>query len=190
MKKLSCETEKSFEYLKNYLSSCGYAAVAYSGGVDSTLLLYAASIVPGLKVTAYTVNNVMISADETAEASDTAKRFGIKHEIIDIDILSFQQVMENSPERCYHCKRILLERIISTASNHGACAVLEGSHCGDMGDYRPGMRAISELGVVSPLIDAGFDKTKIYELSAYLDLPTSGRNPIRALPQGFPTGHR
>ncbi|HNX23491.1 MAG TPA: ATP-dependent sacrificial sulfur transferase LarE [Spirochaetota bacterium] len=188
MKTLSLETEKAFNKLKGYLSDLESAAVAYSGGVDSTLLLYTASIIPGLKLRAYTVKNVMIPEDEIDAAVKTGKQFGVAHQLIDVDILSFDNVASNTPERCYYCKTVILEKIINAASDHGIASILEGTHSGDINDYRPGLKAIHELGVISPLRDAGFDKNKIYELSAFLNLPTSGKESYPCLATRIPYG--
>jgi len=188
VKTISSETEKVFNNLRNYLSTLESAAVAWSGGVDSTLLLYIASTTPGLKLIAYTIKNVMITEEEISSAVAIGKQFKINHQIIDIDILSFKKVTENSHERCYHCKTIILNQIISAASDHDIKTVLEGSHSGDDNDYRPGLKAISELGVISPLKKAGFDKNKIYELSDYFDLPTAQKETYPCLATRIPYG--
>lgn len=188
MKKISDETEKAFNSLKDYLSSLESAAVAYSGGVDSTLLLYTASIILGLKLKAYTVKNAMIPEEEVAAAVNTAEQFGIDHQLIDIDILSFEKITSNTPERCYYCKTVILKEIIKSAAAHGISVILEGTHSGDMNDYRPGLKAIKELGVISPLRNAGFDKKRIYELSAYLNLHTSGKESYPCLATRIPYG--
>jgi len=186
--KLSSETEKRFLNLKNYLSTLKSAAIAYSGGVDSTLLLYTAALNPDLNLVAYTVKNSMVTDDEIRSAVSVTSSTGIEHKILDIDILYHKEVIENSPERCYHCKKIIMNKIISDASLNGIYTILEGSHSGDMNDYRPGLRAINELGVISPLKNAGFDKKSIYELSAYLKLPTSEKESYPCLATRIPYG--
>ncbi len=188
MKTISSETEKAYSNLQNYLSTLESAAVAFSGGVDSTLLLYIASTIPGLKLTAYTIKNVLITEEELSAAISIAKKYGIDHHIINIDILSFNRITENSPERCYHCKTVILNKIISAAAENGITKILEGSHSGDLKDYRPGLRAIQELGVISPLKESGFDKNKIYELSAYMNLPTSEKESYPCLATRIPYG--
>lgn len=190
VKSISSETDKSYTDLKKYLSSLDSAAIAYSGGVDSTLLLYAASQVPGLKLKVYTVKNAMIPEDEVNDAINTAIQFGVDHNLIGIDILSFNSVASNTPERCYHCKTLILKEIMKAASIHGITVILEGTHAGDADDYRPGLKAIHELGVISPLRESGFDKNKIYELSDYLKLPTSGKESYPCLATRIPYGTR
>lgn len=188
MKSLTYETEKTFRYLKQYLSTLGSAAIAYSGGVDSTLLLYTASIIPGLKLTAYTVKNDLISENETDSAIAIGKKFTTDHRIIDVDILSQKKITGNSAERCYYCKKFIFEKIIDAAFSDDINTVLEGTHSGDINDFRPGLKAIDELGVISPLKDAGFDKNKIYELSAFLELPTSQKESYPCLATRIPYG--
>ena len=190
MKTLSSKTEKIYANLTSFLSTLDSAAVSYSGGVDSTLLIYAASKIPDLKIAAYTVKNQMFTDNEIASASASARKFNIRHKVIDIDILSFEEVAANSSIRCYHCKKIILTKIIDAAAKDGITTVLEGSHSGDINDYRPGLKAITELGVLSPLKNAGFDKNNIYELSAYLDLPTSGKESYPCLATRIPYGTR
>jgi uncharacterized protein len=185
---LSSETETKFADLKRYLSTLKSAAIAYSGGVDSTLLLYAAAQRSNLKLIAYTVKTELITEDEIKDAVSLITAAEIEHHIINTDILSHKEVMENPPERCYHCKKIILTRIITAASLNGITTILEGSHTGDLKDYRPGLRAIEELGVISPLKNSGFDKNNIYELSSYLKLPTSEKESYPCLATRIPYG--
>ncbi|PKL18832.1 MAG: TIGR00268 family protein [Spirochaetae bacterium HGW-Spirochaetae-5] len=130
----------------------------------------------------------MITDEEINSAELTAASLNIKHRILDLDILSYSNVRENSTERCYHCKTVILKEIIKTAAEEGITTILEGSHSGDMNDYRPGMKAIDELGVISPLKSAGFDKKNIYELSAFLKLPTSEKESYPCLATRIPYG--
>jgi len=186
MKKLSPETEKCYHNLKDYLASFESAVVSYSGGVDSTLLLYIASIIPNLRLIAYTVNSEIMTDDEIDFAKSIGKKFNVNHYILDENILASNEVSENSSRRCYYCKKIILGRIKLAASEHNIKTVFEGSHFGDTMDYRPGLKAIEELKVLSPLKETGFDKAKIYELSAYLELPTSGRESYPCLATRIP----
>jgi len=183
VKTLSIETEKCFSDLKNYFLVLESAAVAWSGGVDSTLLLYVASLTPG-----FTAKTALMPDYEIASAITLGEKFRITHNIINLDILSFKKITDNSRERCYHCKTIILSRIISEATEQKITTVLEGSHLGDDKDYRPGIKAINELGVKSPLKDCGFDKSRIYELSAYLNLPTSEKDSYPCLATRIPYG--
>jgi len=185
---LTSGTEKAYSNLRNYLSGLKSAAIAYSGGVDSTLLLYSSTMIPDLKIMAYTVNTALITEEEISSAVLLAEKLKVNHKVIDVDILDFDKVRENFPDRCYHCKTIILNTIIGDALNYNITTILEGTHSGDTNDYRPGLKAIQELGVISPLRDAGFDKKKIYELSSYLNLPTSGKESYPCLATRIPYG--
>lgn len=188
MKKISHKTETNFTNLTNYLSTLKSAAIAYSGGVDSTLLLHIASTIPGLKVTAFTVKNALVPGGEILSALTFVKNSGIEYRLIDIDIFSYNDITCNSTERCYYCKTVLMEKIISASEEYGINTVLEGSHLDDTYDYRPGMKAIENLGIITPLKNAGFDKAAIYELSEYLDLPTSKKESLPCLATRIPYG--
>jgi uncharacterized protein len=188
LRTISSGTEAAFENLKKYLATLKSAAIAYSGGVDSTLLLYVASIIPDLELIAYTIKNEMIPLSEIESAIISGKKFGVNHQVIDVDILSFNKISANMPDRCYHCKTVILNKIINEAKAIGINTILEGSHSGDINDYRPGLKAINELGVLSPLKDAGFDKNKIYELSVHLELPTSDKESYPCLATRIPYG--
>lgn len=188
MKSISIETENALNSLKQFLESISSAAVAFSGGSDSGLLLYLASVTPGLILKAYTINSIMIPEDEIKSAVSFTHKFHIDHTIIDMDILSNKQIKSNMSDRCYHCKKIILKKIINEANRAGIITVLEGSHSGDTADFRPGLKAIRELGVISPLKDAGFDREKINELSAYLSLPSCGKESYSCLATRIPTG--
>ncbi|MCL1864946.1 MAG: ATP-dependent sacrificial sulfur transferase LarE [Spirochaetes bacterium] len=186
MKELSPETEQCYNKLKEYLANFESAAVSYSGGADSSLLLYAASTVQNLRLIAYTVNSEIIPDDEIVFAISLGEKFKVNHYILNEKILASDEVRENSPQRCYYCKKIILRRVISAALEHNIKTVFEGSHFGDTMDYRPGLKAIEELNVLSPLKETGFDKAKIYELSSYLQLPTSNRESYPCLATRIP----
>ena len=186
MKKLSPKTEQCYRNLKEYLANFESAAISYSGGVDSTLLLYVASTIPDLRLMAYTVKSEIIPADEVSFAVTMAEKFTVDHHILNEDILAADDVRENSAQRCYHCKKIILSRVISAASEHNIKTVFEGSHFEDAMDYRPGLKAIEELRVLSPLKAAGFNKSKIYEMSSHFELPTSNRESYTCLATRIP----
>ena len=186
MKKLSYKTKQCYYNLKSYLAAFESAAISYSGGMDSTLLLYVASTIPTLRLIACTVRSEMIPDDEIAFAMSMGEKFKIDHHILNENILASDKVCENSPQRCYYCKKLILCKVISAAADHNIETVLEGSNSEDIKDYRPGFKAIEELNVLSPLKEAGFDKAKIYELSSALNLPTLNREAYPCLATRIP----
>ena len=158
--------------LEDDLRALGSAAVAFSAGVDSTFLLKTAHDVLGDRAVAVTVRSVFCPARETAEAAVFCAAEGIRQIVLDAPVLEIPGVAANPPDRCYLCKRELFTRISETARSLGLAAVAEGSNTDDLGDYRPGMRAVAELGIKSPLLSAGLGKKEIRALSRELGLPT------------------
>ena len=166
------ELQEKYRLLREALRGLGSVAVAYSGGVDSTLLLKVAHDVLGDKALAVTVRACVVPAREFAEAVEFCHREGIAQMVVDFDEMSVPGFAENPPNRCYLCKRALFARIKAVAAERGLSAVAEGSNVDDLGDYRPGLQAIAELGVKSPLRAAGLAKAEIRELSRELGLST------------------
>ena len=182
------ELHKKYGSLSERLSSFKSAAVAFSGGVDSTFLLKAAHDALGENVTAITVRSCLFPKREMDEAADFAKKLGVKHIIIDIDELSIPGFKENPPDRCYICKRELFTRMKTEVRKFGAKAMLEGSNTDDMNDYRPGMTAIKELDIKSPLRDSGLSKAEIRALSREMGLPTWQKPSFACLASRFVYG--
>jgi uncharacterized protein len=167
---LSPEAAASYGNLRRILSRMDKAAIACSGGIDSTLLLRAAADTPGLEVTAFTVNSIFVPHEEVAEAAGQSALLGIKHIVIDLDIKKIPEIRKNPPLRCYHCKKEVFSAIKSEAESMGIFTILEGSHHDDTADYRPGLKALTELGIASPLKEAGFTKKEIREVSRHLGI--------------------
>ncbi|MDO4818436.1 MAG: ATP-dependent sacrificial sulfur transferase LarE [Akkermansia sp.] len=154
----------------------GGMALAYSGGVDSTLLLAVCAELArenGGRVVALTAHTPMHSGDEIARARELAQTFGVPIEVFPINPLELEAVRLNRPDRCYHCKRALFQRFTDYADAHALRTVVEGSHADDEKAYRPGRRAIQELLVRSPLAELGFTKADVRAVSAALHLPTA-----------------
>ena len=168
--KLDGELAVKFDMLCEALSECGRLAVAFSGGVDSTLLLKVAHDVLGDDVLAVTGRSPSIPAREIEGAQEFCRAEGIRHEIVDTHEFDIAGFDHNPPDRCYHCKRELFRCVREAASAHDIWVIAEGSNLDDDGDYRPGSRAVAEMDVVSPLRTAGLDKADVRELARFLGL--------------------
>ncbi len=164
-------SEKLF-VLKEFIGSFSRVAVSFSGGVDSTLLLVLCSRVLQGNVLALTVTSPLQSREDLKWAATISSTLGIRHKIVPVDILGDQKVARNFPNRCYYCKRRLLAAIFDAAAEEGIDVVFDGTNADDSFDYRPGLKALEELGVISPFVKFGITKKEIRQLSKQLDLPT------------------
>jgi len=185
---MNTELLEKYEELKRYIGSFGSAAVAFSGGVDSTFLLYAAREALGDRVIAVTATSCSFPARELTEATKYCSDLGIKQYCVQSEELNIEGFTSNPPNRCYLCKHELFEKIISLTKEKNIAEVMEGSNLDDNGDYRPGLRAIKELGVKSPLRHIGFTKKEIRDMSEYLKLPTWNKQSFACLASRFPYG--
>ena len=178
------------ERLRERLRVIGGAVVAFSSGVDSTFLLRVAHEELGDRVVAATARSHSFPNRELDEATAFCRAEGVRHVVIDSEELDIPGFAENPPDRCYHCKKELFGKLLAFARDNGLAAVLEGSNIDDDGDYRPGRRAIRELGIVSPLHEAGLTKAEIRALSREMGLPTSDKPSFACLASRFPYGER
>ena len=179
---------RKYNQLKEYLSSMNSAAVAFSGGVDSSFLLHAAKEALGDKVIAVTASSYLFPDQELEEAELFCRSENVRQIIVKSEELKINGFADNPPNRCYLCKRELLKKIIMIAEQEGMKEVVEGSNLDDEGDYRPGMAAISELTVKSPLRYISFTKNEIRILSRELSLPTWDKPSFACLASRFPYG--
>ena len=180
--------EQKYERLKEYIKSLGSVAVAFSGGVDSTFLLRTAHDVLGDKVLAVTASSCSFPERELREARKFCSENGIAHEVCESEELDIDGFRQNPVNRCYLCKHELFEKMIDIAAKKGFENVAEGSNMDDMGDYRPGLQAIAELEVKSPLRAAGLYKEEIRQLSKQLGLPTWDKPSFACLASRFVYG--
>lgn len=180
--------QEKYERLKALIAGYGSIAVAYSGGVDSTFLLYTAHEVLGDQAIAVTAAPVFIPLRELEEARTFCREQGIRHIVIPAENLSIDGVRHNPPDRCYHCKKEIFGKIITAAVEESIAVVAEGSNVDDTGDYRPGMRAIQELRVRSPLLEVRLTKQDIRDLSKELGLSTWDKPSFACLASRFAYG--
>jgi uncharacterized protein len=137
---------------------------------------------------AVTVRSAFMADEEICRAAKLAAQIGIRHRVVAADVLGEANVRENPPERCYHCKRMIFEMLTRIASEEGLAVVCDGTNLDDHSDYRPGRRALKDLGVVSPFEDCGFRKADIRRLSKEMGLPTWGLPAAACLASRVPHG--
>ena len=176
------------EALKSYLKNLKSVAVAFSGGVDSTFLLKTAHDVLGGNVIAVTARSLSFPKRELDEASAFAAANGIEHIVVDSEELQIEGFSRNPKNRCYLCKKELFTKIREIAWEKGLESVAEASNIDDNGDYRPGLLAVAELGIKSPLRETGFTKAEIRLISKELGLPTWNKQSFACLSSRFPYG--
>ena len=178
------------ERLKQIIGTYKSALVAFSGGVDSTFLAWVCNQVLGDKVLLVTAHSSTYPDSELDGAKRSANMLNMKHMIITSEELDIPGFSDNPPNRCYHCKKELFTKLVSIAREQGYERVLDGSNIDDTKDYRPGRRALSELGIHSPLCEAMMTKEEIRLLSKQADLPTASKPSYACLASRFPYGER
>jgi len=183
---LKTETLSKFKSLKSILKDMGTVLVAFSGGVDSSFLLRTAQEVLGDRVLAVIAKSETYPEKEQEEAVRLAEEWNARLKIIQTDELDNPEFVQNPPTRCYFCKNELFTKLKEIASSEGILYVCDGANYEDLDDFRPGAKAAEELGVRSPLKEAGLVKDEIREISRWMGLPTWDKPSLACLSSRFP----
>lgn len=182
--------EQKWDHLKALLHDMHGAVLAYSGGVDSTLLLRAAAEVMGANLIAVTAVSETYPEGELIAAQEIARSLGVTHRIVHTEELASEDFARNPPDRCYHCKKELFEKLRRLAADEGVSFVMDGSNADDLRDHRPGRKAAAEFSVRSPLVEAGFTKAEVRERARALGLTVWDKPSLACLSSRIPYGTR
>lgn len=183
--------EQKLEKLMTILKDMGSAAICFSGGTDSTFLSMAASkVFKDNKYLLVHVSSELIPRAETAFVNEWTEKNNFPLKIIEVDPLANEDVVRNDIQRCYYCKKAIMEVVFAESQKHGLEFLLDGTNCDDLGDYRPGMKAADEAGVRHPLLEAGLNKDEIRILADRWKLPNWNTPPSACLASRLPYGMR
>ena len=185
---LTDELQERLTELKKYIEGLGSLAVGFSGGVDSSFLLVVAHEVLGDRAIAVTGVDASVPERELTEAKEFCEKYGIHQITCSWDPMQEESYRKNSPDRCYFCKKGIFSEIKRVAKEYGIEYVAEGSNMDDLGDYRPGLRAVEELSVKSPLREVGLYKSDIRNISKAMGLPTWSKPAYACLASRFVYG--
>jgi uncharacterized protein len=174
--------------LERYLAAREALLVAFSGGVDSTFLAAVAQRALGARLLTVTVEMAAVPARVLARARSLATTLGLRHRVIRLDAFAVEGFGDNGNERCYHCKRAILQALLALANAEGIPNLADGGNADDLHDYRPGQRAVTELGVLSPLRELDWTKAEIRAASRLLQLPTADLPSAACLASRIPYG--
>ncbi len=190
LNELTSEQRDKLERLKKIIADYGSLAAGFSGGVDSSFLITVGHEVLGDKLIAVTGADASIPERELNAAKAFCEERGIRQILCPVDPLKEESFRNNSPDRCYFCKHGIFSEIKKIAEENGIEYVAEGSNMDDLGDYRPGLKAVDELGVKSPLREAGMYKNDIREISKAMGLPTWSKPAYACLASRFVYGEQ
>ena len=185
---LNSELENKYGVLTAELKKLNGLVIGFSGGVDSTFLVAVAGKILGNKALAVTVASPFCPDSELQEAKKFACQAGLNFDVIDADPLTEEKIAANSPDRCYYCKKLIFGKILKFASEQAIEYVADGSNADDNKDYRPGLKALKELKIISPLQLAGLTKSDIRALSKKMGLPTWQKESAACLASRIPYG--
>ena len=165
-------------------------AIAFSGGADSSFLAAVAKQISGIDVVAVTIVSPFLSKTEIDQAASMAEQLDLPHLVVPADLLAIPEIAQNSRDRCYFCKQKIFSLIKSSLKDSGVAHVVHGANSDDLDDFRPGFKAASEMGILAPLVDAGFRKEEIRRCSKEMGLPTWDLPSQSCLATRIPHDHR
>lgn len=186
---MNAELEDKYKELKKIIKQLGSAIVAFSGGIDSTLILKAAYEVLKDNVVAVTADSHSLPRKELEETKKIAQQIGVKHLIINTEETKNEDYMRNPSNRCYYCKSELYSKLKNVSQQLKIENIINGTNFDDLGDYRPGLKAADEFKIISPLKDAKFTKNDVRELAKCLDLQIWDKPSSPCLSSRVPYGH-
>ncbi|MGQ9719587.1 MAG: ATP-dependent sacrificial sulfur transferase LarE [Nitrososphaerales archaeon] len=183
-------TQKKFDELPHFFRDKEKVLVAFSGGVDSTLVTAMAKMALKGNVLAVTVNSILLPSWELQNSKKVAEILGVRHIIVDVDEPANSVISDNPPDRCYHCKKEIMAILNKVAKDEGVSVIVDGTNAEELEGYRPGALALKEEGVYSPLAMVGLSKKEVREIARHLNLPSFDKPSMACFASRFPYGQR